>query len=390
MDFTLTDEQERFRTAVRCTLAGVVNEDLRRSVVRTGVAHDPKLSGALAAAGHLRQAAPGPDRDPVLLHLLFSEMEKVGAPYEAIAVNLLVAGVLDTVGSDMHRQSVVEPLLSGEKNMCLGYSEPDAGSDLTRVATRSRRSDGGWIISGQKLWTTMAHEAQWMFALTRTDCPPPDSSQTTRGRRAATMFLIPMDAEGIRIDPVQMMGGERVNAVFLDDVFVADDWRVGEVDRAWDVMAFALSLERGVLGNSQPAVSPLAEAVTWFETACDEQGIRRIDDPVVREAIATIAIDNQVGSLLGLRAAVDREGPPGVAGSQVKVFVAERYVRAARRLQELSGPQGIYDHEAPEAAGNGWIQHHVLHSPLTRIAGGTTEINRNNIAERLLGLPRVR
>jgi alkylation response protein AidB-like acyl-CoA dehydrogenase len=390
VDFTLTEEQERFRIAVRSTLHGVVDDEMRWSVVNTGVAHDAELSRGLAVAGHLRQAAPGPDRDPVLLHLLFSEMEKVGAPYEGIAVNLLVAGVLDTVGSEMHRQRIVAPLLSGEKNICLGYSEPDAGSDLTRVKTRSRRSNCGWIITGQKLWTTLAQDAEWMFALTRTDSPTPGDDQTGRHRRKATMFLIPMNADGVRVDQVRMMGGERVNAVFLDDVFVTDDWRVGEVDRAWDVMALALSLERGVLGNSQLAVSLLAEAVQWFATTVGDGGIRLLDDPAVREAIATIATENQVGSLLGLRAAVDRAGPPGVAGSQVKVFVSERYVRAARLLQELSGPQALYGHDAPAAAGNGWIHHHVLHSPLTRIAGGTTEINRNNIAERLLGLPRVR
>lgn len=390
MDFTLTTEQETFRAAVQATLNAVDTTHVRRSVLETGVAHDNGLNGALAEAGLFFPAVPGPDRDPVLTHLLFSEMEKAGVPYEGIAVNLLVAGVLESVGTDMQRQQVVAALLSGKKNVCLGYTEPDAGSDLTRISTRSRRDGDGWAISGQKIWTTLAQDAEWMFTLTRTDSPHNGEPNSDLGRRAMTMFLIPMNTKGIRVDPIRMMGGERVNAVFLDEVVVSDEWRVGEVDRAWEVMALALSLERGVLGNSQLAVSLLAQAVDWFAATRDERGLRYLDDPVVREAVATIAIENQVGALLGLRAAVDKDGPAGVAGSQVKVFVAERYVRAARLLQELCGPDGLFGHEVPMAAADGWVEHHVNHSLLTRIAGGTTEINRNNIAERLLGLPRVR
>lgn len=389
MDFTLTDDQETFRATVRQTLDALVNNDVRRSVVDSGVAHNEKLSRALAGAGLFRQATSGPDHDPVLLHLMFSEMEKAGAPYEGIAVNLLVAGVLDSVGTDLHRRCVAAPLLAGEKSVCLGYSEPDAGSDLTRVKTRSRRSEDRWIINGQKLWTTLAQDAAWMFALTRTDATA-DTDDAGPKRRDATLFIIPMDAEGVRVDAVRMMGGERVNAVFLDDVVVSDDWRVGDVNRAWDVMGLALSLERGVLGNSQLAVPLLAAAIGWFGDSLDADGARLLDDPAVREAIARVAIDNQVGSLLGLRAAVDRTSPPGIAGSEVKIFVSERYVRAARLLQDLAGPAAVLDSADPDAAAQGWIAHHVSHSPLTRIAGGTTEINRNNVAERLLGLPRVR
>lgn len=390
MDFTLTTEQETFRVAVQATLNAVDTTHIRRSVLETGVAHDNELNGGLAEAGLFLPAVPGPDRDPVLAHLLFSEMEKAGVPYEGIAVNLLVAGVLESVGTDMQRQQVVAALLSGKKNICLGYSEPDAGSDLTRINTRSRRDGDGWAISGQKIWTTLAQDAEWMFTLTRTDSPHNGEPNSVLGRRPMTMFLIPMNTKGIRVDPIRMMGGERVNAVFLDEVVVSDEWRVGEVDRAWEVMALALSLERGVLGNSQLAVSLLAQTVDWFAATRDERGLRYLDDPVVRETIAAIAVENQVGALLGLRAAVEKDGPAGVAGSQVKVFVAERYVRAARLLQDLCGPDGLVGHKVPTAAADGWVEHHVNHSLLTRIAGGTTEINRNNIAERLLGLPRVR
>lgn len=205
MDFTLTQEQEQFRRSTRSVLNTVVDTDMRQSVVRTGVAHDKRLARALADEGLLSQAAPGPDRDPVLLHLLFSEMEKAGAPYEGLAVNLLVAGVLDTVGSDMHRKLVVGPLLSGDKNVCLGYSEPEAGSDLAAVRTRSRRTADGWAINGQKLWTTLAQDADWMFTMTSTDSRPSEVADQPPGHRRATMFLVPMDSDGIRVDRSSMM-----------------------------------------------------------------------------------------------------------------------------------------------------------------------------------------
>jgi alkylation response protein AidB-like acyl-CoA dehydrogenase len=389
VDFTLTTQQESFRAHVQSTLQSVDRTEIRKSLLQTGIAHNAELNKALADAGLFQRAVPGAKRDPVLVHLLFSEMEKAGMPYEGIAVNLLVAGVLGATGSDMQRQRVAAPLLSGEKNICLGYSEPDAGSDLNRINTRSRRQGDDWVINGQKIWTTLAQDSEWMFTLTRSESGAGDAVAGA-ARRPMTMFVVPMSSTGLRVDPIQMMGGERVNAVFLDDVVVSDAWRVGDVDKAWAVMALALSLERGVLGNSQLAVALLADAVDWFANTATERGHRYLDDPTVREAVATIAIENQVGALLGMRAAVDKDGPPGVAGSQVKVFVSERYARAARILQDLCGADALFGSGVPSAAAGGWVSHHVNHSPLTRIAGGTTEINRNNIAERLLGLPRVR
>jgi alkylation response protein AidB-like acyl-CoA dehydrogenase len=385
VDFTLTAEQSTFQQAVRRLLAAIIDDDLHDRVHQTGAAHDRSMALALGARGWLRDAMPGASGDPVLLHILFSEMEKAGAPYEALAVNILVAGVLDILGSGLHRAEVLEPLLTGSQNICLGYSEPDAGSDLTAVTTRATRKGEGWVIDGQKIWTTMAQDAAWMFALARTDASSPP-------RRGATMFLVPMDTLGITVQPILTMGGDRVNTVFLDAVQVGDEWRVGEVDGAWDVMALALSLERGVIGNSQLGVALLRAAVRWFAETEDDSGRAAVTDPAVRDAIVTMAIDNQVGALLGLRAAVETaDGTTrGVAGSMVKVFVSERYVRNANLLQDLAGTAGLLSQGAPGAAAAGWLDRHVRHGPVTRIAGGTTEINRNNIAERHLGLPRSR
>jgi 3-oxocholest-4-en-26-oyl-CoA dehydrogenase alpha subunit len=376
MDFRLDAELETFRAEVRELLGEVVDAAARGRVRTTGTHHDERMAREMGARGWLRAVVPGIEgSDPLRLHVLFGEMERAAAPYDALASNLLVAGLIDQFGTPFHRREVFEPLVDGLASVCLGYSEPDAGSDVAAVTTRAVASDGRWVLNGRKLWTTMAHEARWGLVLARTDAAVP-------AHRGLTTFLVPMDSAGIEVRPVLTMGDDRVNAVYFDDVEVADEWRLGEVDGGWRVLMSGLALERGVIGNCQFGVPLLRAAVDCLRSQRDDEDRPLLEDPSVQETLASIAIDNQVGALLGLRAAVlaCEEGGDGTAGSMVKVFVSERYVRAADRLRELSGP----------AALTGELDHHVRHSPVTRIAGGTTEINRNNIAERHLGLPRSR
>jgi alkylation response protein AidB-like acyl-CoA dehydrogenase len=383
MDFTLTPVQQAFRDDVRALLADIIDDSVRERVQRTGAAHDAAMTRAMAARGWLRHVLPGPDGDPIALHLLFSEMEVAGAPYEALAVNILGAAVIEQIGTRHQRDSVVQPLLAGEANLCLGYSEPDAGSDLTAVTTTAIAEGDRWTINGQKLWTTMAQDSRWILLLTRTN-------PTEHPRRGSTMFLVPMDTPGIAVHAVHTMGGDRVNAVYLTQVQVDDSCRLGDVDGAWQVLSVALALERGVLGNAQHAVPLLRDFLAWVRDQRPDALVHM--DPIVRDVIVEVAILNHVGSLLGLQAVLGaadgRTG--GAAGSMVKVFVSEGYVRAANLLQELVGPPALLGRGAAGAAASGWIDHHVRHSPVTRIAGGTTEINRNTIAERHLGLPRSR
>ena len=376
MDFTFDAELEAFRAEVRELLDGVVDDAVHERVRATGTHHDDGMARAIGARGWLRAVVPGADgTDPLRLHVLFGEMERAGAPYDALASNLLVAGLIDRFGTEFHRTEVFEPLVEGTASVCLGYSEPDAGSDVTAASTRAVPSAGGWVLDGRKLWTTMAHEARWGLVLARTDPNVP-------AHRGLTMFLVPMDAPGIDVQPVLTMGDDRVNAVYLDEVQVGDEWRLGEVDGGWRVLTGGLALERGVIGNCQFGVPLLRAAVDRFGSERDTEGRTLLADPSIRERLAMIAIDNQVGSLLGLRAAVlaCEGGADGTEGSMVKVFASERYVRNADRLRELCGAGAL----------TGELDHHVRHSPVTRIAGGTTEINRNNIAERHLGLPRNR
>ncbi len=386
MDFSLSPRAAEFRSEVRAFLDANLTEEVVATMHRTGTFNDKDFNAALAEAGLLAGAVPGyGDRDPIELYILFNELEKAGAPYDGLAVTMLVAGVINAVGTDFHRKQVLDRLLTGRFNCCLGYSEPDHGSDVAAIATRAVRDGDQWVIDGQKMWTTMAHESDWAILLTRTD---PDVPK----HKGLTMFLVPMDSPGIEVQPVPTMATERTNATFYDGVRIGDEWRLGDVNGGWSVMGVALAFERGVMGGTNPAVPLLRHVRNWAADAPSPDGGQMIDDPLLRERIARTAIANQVGQLLTLRAAwiAATGGLPGLEGSMAKLYATDRYQQAVGWFQQMAGAEGLLGFDTAGAAADGWIDYDARHSPVTTIYGGTTEINRNNVAERHLGLPRAR
>lgn len=380
MDFTLSPAVLAYRQQVREIIAAHHTPEAEHEQHASGTFNNPALNRALAAAGLIERAVPGLGAgDPIELWVLFNEMEKSGAPLDALAMAVMIAGVVHHVGTPDQRAQVIPAVTSGEALICLGYSEPDAGSDLSALATRAVRDGDQWVINGAKMWTTMAHEARWVILLARTDSSLPR-------HHGLTMFLVPMDTPGVRVDPVHTMGTERTNATFYDDVRVSDDCVLGEVNGGWRVMGVALSYERGVMGGTNPGVPLLRHTAQWAEDS------GRIAEPAVREKLARVAIDNHVAALLTQRSAwiAASGGLPGLEGSMTKVFASEAYQKASRWFQEMAGAEGLLQMQEPGAAADGWIEYDARHSPVTTIYGGTSEINRNNIAERHLGLPRMR
>ena len=386
MDFSLSPRAAEFRTEVMAFLDSHLTGEVIDTMHRTGTFNDKHFNAALADAGLLAGAVPGyGDRDPIELYVLFNELEKAGAPYDGLAVTMLVAGVINAVGTDFHREQVLDRLLTGRFNCCLGYSEPDHGSDVAAITTRAVQDGDEWVINGQKMWTTMAHEADWVILLTRTE---PDVPK----HKGLTMFLVPMDTPGIEVQPVPTMASERTNATFYDEVRIGDEWRLGDVNGGWSVMGVALAFERGVMGGTNPAVPLLRHVRGWATDAPSPDGGNMIDDPLLRERIARTAIANQVSQLLTLRAAwiAATGGLPGLEGSMAKLYATDRYRQAVGWFQQMAGADGLLGFGTDGAAADGWIDYDARHSPVTTIYGGTTEINRNNVAERHLGLPRAR
>jgi alkylation response protein AidB-like acyl-CoA dehydrogenase len=388
VDFTPSEAAEQFGDEVRALLARVYTDERRQHAHDTGTMHDWELHRAMADQGWIRQALPaalgGGGRGPEELAVLFRELELAGAPYDGMSICTMVASVLAHSGNDMQRREILPKLLNGESLIALGYSEPDAGSDVAAARTRAVRDGDGWRIDGQKIFTSLAEESEWVFLLTRTNTEVPK-------HQGLTFFLVPTSAPGFELQPIRTLSGKRTNMTFYDGVHVDDEWRVGEVDGGWQVMLVALSFERGVAGGVRDAERLLRVAEAYARDAVDDDGRPWLDAPSRRDALARLAIDAEVADLLASRAAwVAASGRlPGIEGATSKLFATEAVLRAAGRLLDVAGPVGLVQaHDAAEPAG--FFEYCYRFAPVTTIYGGTSEIQRNLIAQRGLGLPRGR
>ena len=237
------------------------------------------------------------------------------------------------------------------------------------------RDGDEWVIDGQKMFTTLAHEATYVFLLTRTN---PDVPK----HQGLTMFLVPLDAPGVEIHPVHTMGGERTNATFYSDVRVPDSLRVGEVDGGWDVMTVALTFERGGFALSE-ADRVWQQTVDWATATRRPDGTRVIDDPLVRERLADHAHRTTRWRACSRCAARTSPPParlPGVEGSMHKLFYAEAMTADADELVDMLGADGVLAHGDAEAPVDGWVEHLYRHAAVTTIYGGTSEVQRDIIA----------
>jgi hypothetical protein len=273
----------------------------------------------------------------------------------------------------------------------VGYSEPDAGSDAASMklkATRAER-DGvsGWILNGQKTWTTSAHFAEWYWVGARTD---PDAPK----HAGITLFLVPLDQPGITINGIWTMGDERTNDVFFDDVFVPDVYVVGELNHGFQYISSALDLERFTMFTFSPMRQRLDVLCDYVRDATvDGEPLK--DDPVVRSRIAQLVTQAEVARVLGLRvvdASVksEKEGapPPTVESSVYKLYATEFSKRLANASMDLGGPGTqlrVHTEEAPMA---GRAESTYRYTVIDTIGGGASEIQKNIIARRGLGLPK--
>ncbi len=387
MEFSVSPEVAAFARDVRA----VIDEhftDARREVMHaTGTFHDWDLHRVMAERGWLRAGLVGGagSRDPFELAAFFAELERADAPYHGLATTMIVAGVIAHAATETLQTRILPELLSGRCIVALGYSEPDAGSDVAAASTRAVPAidHRSWTINGQKMWTSLAHVAQYVLLLTRTGPAVPK-------HKGLTMFLVPLDSPGITIEAVGTMGDERTNITFYDDVVVSDECRVGEVDGGWQVMSVALGLERGVMGGTGEGMRLWGHFREWARTTLDESGRPRLDDPAVRAALARGRIDGEVSWLLTQRSAfiAATGGIPSVEGSMAKLFATQAFQRATRDLQDLAGAEGLVRRGQEDAVVGGEVERAARHAPVTTIYGGTSEIQRNNIALRHLGLPR--
>lgn len=388
MDFSENAAAAAFAGEVRALLTEYLTPEARRRVHESGTHHDWALHRAMGERGWLAEAVPeelgGRGRGADRLAILFRELELANAPYDGVANTMLVGFTLGHLATDWQRAEVLTPLLSGEAIPCLGYSEPESGSDVAAARTTAVRDGDDWVINGQKMFTSLADQARWAFLLARTN---PDVAK----HRGLSFFLVPMDSPGVEVTAIYTLGGKRTNITFYDDVRIPDRYRVGEVDGGWQVMLIALAFERGIAGGVSDVTALYRDTLAWASTTVAADGSPMLSQPALRRRLVRALIDSEVASLLGARAAwAASSGVPGQEGAEAKLFGTEAFGRASRELLDALGPEGLLTVDAPDAPAGGVIEASYRYAPVLTVAGGTSEIQKNLIAERTLGLPRRR
>ncbi|GAC59031.1 hypothetical protein GOHSU_72_00020, partial [Gordonia hirsuta DSM 44140 = NBRC 16056] len=350
---------EHRRTEIAALVAGIAAapEDRRRA--------------ELAAAGLLMPHWPEPygiEADPALQLLIDAELGRAGVRRP----DLVIAGwALPTIlehGTAAQRERFLRPTLAGDIVWCQLFSEPEAGSDLASLRTRAERVDGGWKLTGQKIWTSAAAQARWGVALARTDPQAPK-------HRGITYFLIDMTSPGIDVRPLREMTGRALfNEVFLDGVVVPDDCVVGEIDGGWRLARTTLANERVAMGGAG-----LGKEMDALLRQLESTGAE-LDTPAQQRLGALIA-DAHIGRVLDARTVAQRLSgtDPGVTSSVRKLIGVVHRQSVPEFALDLLGPAGL----KPSVAGEQFLLNRCL-----SIAGGTTQVLKNAAAERILGLPR--
>ena len=365
------------------------DDDPRRLAVRAWLAHNPEPTGReLAEAGYVAPHWPRPwghDADPIHQILIDEELKAAGVSRPTNAIGIGWAGpTIVHAGTEEQKDRFLFPLLAGDEIWCQLFSEPGAGSDLANLSTRAVRDGDEWVVTGQKVWTSGAQHSQFGILIARTD---PDVSK----HAGVTYFLCPMDSPGITINPLREMTGVAIfNEVFLDEVRIPDSLRVGEVNRGWELAKVTLGNERVSLSTGGLLWGMGPTSWDLFDVIRGAAGEPALGDPVLRDRIARLYIEAKILDLIRLRtvSARLRGEQPGPEASIRKVMADEHGQAIMELAKDLAGAHGMLEHVGPfqRADLRGWHFGYLFARALT-IGGGTGEVQRNILGERVLGLP---
>ncbi|GAC1324744.1 MAG: acyl-CoA dehydrogenase [Mycobacteriales bacterium] len=393
MDFRDTTEEASFRAELRGWLRANLPADWddRDPVVgRHDDAEARAWTRKLYDAGYAGLTWPkayGGGGAPYSYQGIFlEETARAGAPAHIGGIGLGMAGpTIIAHGTEAQKEQHLAKIISGETIFCQGFSEPGSGSDLASVRTRADRAGDEFVVNGQKVWSSYAHIADYCILLTRSE---PGSEK----HRGLTYLLLDMHSPGVEVRPLrQITGDPEFNEIFLSDVRVPVENVVLEIGAGWAVAMTTLLHERGTLGFALTAQleTALLRLITLARTA-DGRGTRPADDPVIRDRIAQLWIDLQALRYTNYRSLTSliKTGVPGPEGSIAKLHWSEANQRLTKLALEIEGPAAQLDGEG--GVWHGYWQYQQLRSRGNTIEAGTSEILRNIIAERVVGLPRGR
>ena len=391
MDFEFSPEEKAFAEKVEQWLVEnhdpVVMDPTRENFAQ--LADTPERRAfmrKLAAQGWLGMSWPkeygGQEIEGVYEFILTEALARHAAPQIGKGVGI-IGKTLIRHGSEKLKREFLPKILNAEVEFAVGYSEPQAGSDAANMQLKAEKVDGGWKLNGQKTWTTSAHFADWYWFGARTD---PDKSK----HEGISLFLLRMDAPGLEILSMPTIGKDTTNEVFFEDVFVADDYLVGKRGRGFQYISEALDLERFTMFTLSPT-QERTRLICEYVKAAERDGKPLREDAVVRQKIAQLVTDTAVARGLSMRflsAATTTGKPPTSESSQYKLFTTQLSQRACNVALDIMGPAGQIRVDTEDAPLGGRFEGAYRATVVETIGGGASEIQKNIIARRKLGLPK--
>ena len=338
----------------------------------------------LSSKGYLGMSWPkeygGQEKPGIYDYILNEELCRVGAPSPGKGVGSIGQTIIHH-GSEKIKNEFLPQILAGEIDFALGYSEPGAGSDLASLQLKAEKKDGGWLINGQKIWTSSAHVADWYWLAARTDTEAPK-------HQGISVFLVKMDNPGIEVHPIETVGEHATNSVFLTDVFIPDDYVIGEINKGWVYICEALNYERFTFYTIAPLEQKFKELTELINTL-SRDGVPLNEIPEIRKKIIYLYADVQKARVLQrkvLSVAIQDEVPQSEA-AVFKLFSTKLHQKLANEAMDILGREGLFRKEYKSSHANGKWEWSYRSTLVDTIGAGTTEIQKNTIAKKSLKLP---
>ena len=394
MNFNFTKEEEQFIDEVKSFIdeekkklnADDVFVPNREADAQTKIDSPARrdFMKILSSKGYLGMSWPkeygGQEKPGIYDYILNEELCRVGAPSPGKGVGSIGQTIIHH-GSKRIKDEFLPQILAGEIDFALGYSEPGAGSDLASLQLKAEKKKGGWLINGQKIWTSSAHVADWYWLAARTDQGAPK-------HKGISVFLVKMDNPGIEVHPIETVGEHATNSVFLTDVFIPDEYVVGEINHGWVYICEALNYERFTFYTIAPLEQKFKELVELTnQVKRDGELLSEIHD--IRKKIIYLFADVQKAKVLQrkvLSVAIQDEVPQTEA-AVFKLFSTKLHQKLANQAMDILGREGLFRKEYDKSHANGKWEWSYRSTLVDTIGAGTTEIQKNTIAKKSLKLP---
>jgi alkylation response protein AidB-like acyl-CoA dehydrogenase len=388
MEIGYTPEQEELRDTLRSYYETLLTPEIEAELaVSQGIGPTVRsVVKQMASDGWLGIGWPtefgGQGRSAIEQFIFFDESMQAGAPVPMLTINTVGPTIME-FGTEEQKADFLPRILAGDLHFCIGYSEPNAGTDLAALTTRAVRDGDEYVINGSKIWTSLAGDADYIWLAVRTD---PEAAK----HKGISMIIVPMDTPGIRVVPMSLMSSHNINYTFFEDVRVPVGNLVGGENQGWNLITSQLNRERVTLCSPGIIDRALADTQRWAAETALPDGRRVIDQEWVQEHLARVKAEVEFLRLINWKVAWQAtQGTLDVAdASIIKVFGTEFYLRAFRSLMEVIGQAGYLRRGSPGAVLKGRLEMYARSMVILTFGGGTNEIQRDLIAIFGLGMPR--